>query len=519
MNTMRKIWILCLVMAWGFTGCYEDKGDYDYRELTHATIGNVKTQYGASVGDTVIIKPEITFDIETKVGLKYEWSIELDSVFSREKDVEYIVPVDAPKKMEWVLQVTDTLSGLTFMARTMVNVRSLYSDGFLILSEKDGVSSLSFLKRSNGADWDRCIYDIYEGIEGTSLGGKPVQFFLHELGGDGSAGQHVILLQDDFYKCMDLDAGNLEKSLELSKEFQVIPENIKPKQAYFDIWFSFLLDEDGRVFARKNFSSGAFHTGYFSQYPLVYMQPVDETGEETVPHELKVDRFVYDMNTEGGYVFVYEKEYKRFLYLRGSSSYGTIGEPGVANYPDGFVRLDDLGDNELIATSGYWWNDYYIPAGGLFNIIKRPDGSYVGQMFNTDKPEAIETVSQRKFKGDMMNDNVLLLIPDNGKGRGFGCPYAFLASGNVLYYFGKDDDAEEIVPERYYGFPAEITAIEDEWHSNEYLCVGLANGEVYLLDIRQGSKGGFASDEAGRFVMKMDKNVGRVKQIIHKKAE
>ncbi|MCQ5178242.1 PKD-like family lipoprotein, partial [Faecalibacterium prausnitzii] len=72
-------------MAWGFTGCYEDKGDYDYRELAHATIGNVKAQYGASVGDTVIIKPEITFDIETKVGLKYEWSVELDSVFSREK--------------------------------------------------------------------------------------------------------------------------------------------------------------------------------------------------------------------------------------------------------------------------------------------------------------------------------------------------------------------------------------------------------------------------------------------------
>ena len=89
----------------------------------------------------------------------------------------------------------------------------------------------------------------------------------------------------------------------------------------------------------------------------------------------------------------------------------------------------------------------------------------------------------------------------------------------MLYYFGKDDDAEEIVPERYYGFPAEITAIEDEWFSNQYLCVGLANGEVYLLDIRQGSNGGFASDEAGRFVMKMDKNVGRVKQIIHKKAE
>ena len=54
------------------------------------------------------------------------------------------------------------------------------------------------------------------------------------------------------------------------------------------------------------------------------------------------------------------------------------------------------------------------------------------------------------------------------------------ASGNVLYYFGKDAEGE-IVPERYYSFPAEIKAMEDEFYANEYLCVGLANGEVYLL--------------------------------------
>lgn len=54
-KVMRKILILCLVIAWSFTGCYEDKGDYDYRELAHVTIGNVESQYGASVGDTIII--------------------------------------------------------------------------------------------------------------------------------------------------------------------------------------------------------------------------------------------------------------------------------------------------------------------------------------------------------------------------------------------------------------------------------------------------------------------------------
>lgn len=148
MNVMRKILILCLVIAWSITGCYEDKGDYDYRNLAEGTIGNVNGSYRVSVGDTLIIEPEIVFDFETKVGLKYEWSVELDSVFSREKNIEYIIPLDAPEEMKWVLQVTDTLSGLTFMTQTMIRVSSLYSDGFLILSEKKWSVIIKFFEKN-----------------------------------------------------------------------------------------------------------------------------------------------------------------------------------------------------------------------------------------------------------------------------------------------------------------------------------------------------------------------------------
>ncbi|MFR5657384.1 MAG: hypothetical protein ACLUDU_05015 [Butyricimonas faecihominis] len=42
---------------------------------------------------------------------------------------------------------------------------------------------------------------------------------------------------------------------------------------------------------------------------------------------------------------------KRFLYIR-ASSYGTIGEPKCAGYPNGFIPMDNLGNNELIATCG-----------------------------------------------------------------------------------------------------------------------------------------------------------------------
>ncbi len=515
MNVMRKILILCLVLAWGVTGCYEDKGDYDYKTLAQISIGNIRNSYTLIVGDTLKIEPEIAVDIEAEVGLKYKWTVEFDSLFSNKRDIEYIIPVDAPKEMKLVLQVSDTLSGLTFMTQTIVRVNPLYLDAFIILSEKDGVSSLSALKRSytgnySEEDWDRFFYNIYEGIEGESLKGKPVQIHLHDLG--TGTDQHMMLLQDDFNECMDLDADNLKKSLELPKEFQVVPQNANLKQAFFSSWYSYLLDEDGRVFSRKNFSSEAFHTGYFSSYPLVFMEP-DAVGNETA-HQLKVDRFVYDMNNQSGFVFVYEKEKNRFLYLYGSSSYGTIGIPCCANYPSGFIPLDDLGDNELIATSGYWWKDYYYSAGGLYNIIKRADGSYVGQMLHTDDPTAIEAVVQRKFNGSMMNDNILLLIPDDGQGRFVTCPYAFIASGNVLYYFDKNENTDqEIVPKRYYEFPAEITAMEDEFYSNEYLCVGLANGEVYLLKIN-GS--GFTSQEQDRVVLKMTENVGRVKSIIYR---
>lgn len=517
---MRKLLIICLVVAWSLTGCYEDKGHYDYRELVKVTIENVNNSYNLSPGDTLIIQPDITFGVEGKVGLKYEWLVDLDSLIFREKDVEYIIPADAAAQETWVLRVTDTVNDLTYMKQTFVNVRSLFTEGFLILSEKNGVSSFSFLRRGTSGEWDRFMYDIYEDAEGTSLEGKPVQMFLHDLGRNGTAGEHIMLLQDDFFKCMDLEADNLTKSLELSKEFQVIPQNIKPKQVFYSDWFSFLLDEDGRVFARKNFSSDAFHSGYFSQYPMVYEKP-DKTGEEFELQELKVDRFVYEMDPYIGYVLAYEKERKRFMFLRGSSSYGTIGEADCANYPDGFIRLDNLGDNELIASSGCYLPDGYYSNAGLFNIIKRTDGSYVGQIFNSDAPENMEAISQQVFKGGILNDNVILLIPDFCSGRGgllrAGCPFSFIASGNVLYYFSKEEENKDgISLSFYYEFPAEITAIEDEWSQNRYICVGLANGEVYLLNIEQGTDGGFNKPEA-RFIVKMDKNVGRVKQIIYRK--
>ena len=502
---MKRILLLCcFAIALGMVGCYEDKGSYDYKALPTIMIDSVSASYSLVAEDTLRIEPSIHLDMETEVGLKYRWTMELDSVIGTGKDLEYIIPVDAPKEMRLVLTVTDTISQMESMQQVIVRVSSLYVDAFLILSEKNGVSSLSCLKRVD-AEYDRMIYDIYENVEGESLTGKPVQIHLHDLG--VNTDKHVMLLQDDFSKCMDLDANSMGLSLELSKEFQEIPADMKPKQVFYGDWFSYLLDEDGRMFSRKNFSSEAFHTGYFSAYPMVFSETVN--GEE-VTHQLKVDRFVYDMNDENGYVFVYEKEANRFLYLRSSSSYGTIGIPQCAVYPAGFVPLDDLGEYELIASSGYWWNDYYIPAGGLFNILKAPDGSYVAQMFHTDDPENIEAVSQRRFYSAAMNDDIMLIMPDDGKGRFPSCPYSFIATGNELYYFSKDGD-DDITLMLYYTFPAKITAMEDEFYSNEYLCVGLENGEVYLLRI---NADGFASEE-NRLAVKMDQNVGPVKQIIY----
>lgn len=68
----KYIWLLLLVFtAWG---CFDDKGNYDYKELNKITFENIPYNNSIYFGDPLDIVPKLKFAIDSvNVNLKHEW--------------------------------------------------------------------------------------------------------------------------------------------------------------------------------------------------------------------------------------------------------------------------------------------------------------------------------------------------------------------------------------------------------------------------------------------------------------
>ena len=74
-----KIKILFVVMfLLIITSCYEDKGNYDYKNINEVTVKLPKKYFpNLIMGDPIVIEPEITFkNPKDTAYFKYEWYLE-----------------------------------------------------------------------------------------------------------------------------------------------------------------------------------------------------------------------------------------------------------------------------------------------------------------------------------------------------------------------------------------------------------------------------------------------------------
>ena len=264
---------------------------------------------------------------------------------------------------------------------------------------------------------------------------------------------HVIVVQKGGQGCVDLLGDNLTKSLETVKEFSQVPENYNPKDVFYAFNFSYILNSDGRVYSRKNFSETAFYSGYFSSYPVSY----DENGEFK---ELNVDRFIQGLNyrqSDGGFVLAYEKVNKRFLALRDMEGYwgpdrsGEIVKIESNDYPEDFIPLHNTGDNELFFSYGFAGSSYGTQ--GLYNIYRTPQGKYIEQQFDLSlnvggtTSISINSRAQRDFPDGYLDENSIVDVPDGGGSSGYGSSYVFISKGNKLYCYSRVNDDKIVLSE------------------------------------------------------------------------
>ena len=188
---MRTILILFLVMAsLVFTGCYDDKGNYDYKKINEITINLSDLEALVAAGERLVFDPEITYSLGDSTGLNvtYEWTFG-KKVVGTSRKLDWLI--DTMGRDNLALRVTNVDNGLVAMATRTMIISSVYNpnEGFMVLSEKEGKSWLSlvvyeykkdengeYVKDENNDNVFYCkiIEDVYKKENGEELGSRPL---------------------------------------------------------------------------------------------------------------------------------------------------------------------------------------------------------------------------------------------------------------------------------------------------------------------------------------------------------
>ena len=134
--------LLCCISS-----CLDDKNDFNYRQINelNGSIENMNGWYTVSVEEDLYLKPTFKFTIDSiHPDVSYEWY--LDGELLDVKTPDYTFNAAKTGKYEVTYSVVDNKTGVKFSKSAEITVRSPYLVGWLILSEKDGKSALSFIK-------------------------------------------------------------------------------------------------------------------------------------------------------------------------------------------------------------------------------------------------------------------------------------------------------------------------------------------------------------------------------------
>jgi len=513
--------IIYVVVMFILFGCYEDKGNYDYKEINEIEISGIQmNSYIRHYGDTLQIKPELKFSGDTARNLKFTWLLNMNEVIGTAKDLTYVISDTLSSNEHLLFCIEDVDTGYKVQSEGVsLSLSSHFQSGWLVLSERENKSCLDFFNR-NLVDEEESTYElkeyynIFRESEKFDLGDEPVCLHEHWRDGNNDPG-HVLVVQGGKNTCLDLYGNTLRLSQNTADEFITLPENFNPKDVLFAQNYSYILNNDGKLFARRNYLKSAYYSGRFSNYPVGFKDNDKFT-------ELNVDRFVYDIDyIDTHFILVYEKEKKRFLALSDFIHYNDLNTVGSIIsiesdcYTGDQIRLHNTGDNKLIFTGGCDSQGYSCTR--LYNIYKTKDGNYVDQQmdisinqYSASVTVDIKDVKQRYFPVGYINDNIIVNLPDGGNGN--GSTNVFFANGNKIYYYSRV--AKDIEINEFYTFESDVVAMDDVHWDNSRLCVGLSNGQLLIMNISNKALG---DKSVERVLHKSSRELGKIKQVIYKK--
>ena len=160
--------------------CYEDQGNYDYREINEVQIEGISDFYARDMEEMLVIHPQITGTLyDDPERFTYEWRI-VGDVVSTDPDLEYLVSTTPGTKVCRFI-ITDKQTGVKTFHRFTLNVSSSTAgDLVMVLSKYQGRAELSYLRLLRPEEVEagkeaRWAVNYYQNRFEESLGTNPTQ--------------------------------------------------------------------------------------------------------------------------------------------------------------------------------------------------------------------------------------------------------------------------------------------------------------------------------------------------------
>lgn len=475
-----KKYLLIIVALFSLMSCLDNELSDDYKAINEIKRWeNIERSYSLYTGDEILLAPKVVFTIDSlNPEMEFEWYLGTEKVST---EPTYTFSSNKIGTHHVTFCPIDKKSGMHFNMEIKINVQSVYATGWIVLSDDGGKSVLSMVLGKKQTDDDGNIFLTYDEVRkdiyplhnnGESLGNGPRKLVEHYVQDDYTTipGEIMVVQQD---KPLEIHGSSMEREVFVADEFLAgIPANFDVVDATQSVAGGYLLNADGTILYKKNYSLDAYHVGTYSDLPMF-------DGK-------KFKSIVPSIHSQASYFLALDKENTIYGIMEReiSTSNGDFyynGELAPLFTEDANIDMSLFQniDGEVLG-SGFHHSNSFV-------TIIHQNGKYLMHNYQTDFTGSrgnrqIEILDSKlhEMPANMFSDFVdMAVLPYRD--------YMLIASGNTLYFheYNRDHFLEGVV--KTFAYKITSIAFKDfnisKHNGNAHVAVGLENGDLYIFEV------------------------------------
>ncbi|MFR2027983.1 MAG: PKD-like family lipoprotein, partial [Odoribacter splanchnicus] len=417
----KSILFLILMIGWLIEGCYEDKGHYNYTQISGPVVTGIEKFYTVYDGGNFDIHPTITWTHGELENYTCSWKVDGIEVSNKSELTEEVKSLPVKANMYSEFTITDEDTGVEYITQFRVTVSSVYERGWLLLADQGTTSMLSLVRNDKTVD-----EDVYRLANDADLAGGAVGLYEHWTPWSEEVGQVFVACQNGPEYSVELDGSSLKKMVATKEEFVGgMPADFKPMSMNCIANYDCLVS-NGKLYVRhvEASSSAMYQDGLFPNFPY--------QGDE--PYELS------QWTARGNLLF--SNEVLAFDKL--SSSYMVFRNGSLSKFSNDYTEEPFFNpsnmnktvlDGAAVATESPQ-DDY------LVFLKSNTDNTIYVQKFlfyGWRSPKSFYSRGEVEFpEPGIINENTKFAFCQNR-------PYVYIASGNTLYVYNHQDNAVRVL--------------------------------------------------------------------------